>query len=360
MDLENRALQRLERATGDDATINADYQTLCRFLSGPTRSFGSIMGGPLDVSLDAATAYAAGVRLPSLRDRWSAGRRISHRSVDRPARATGRSVTNTVLPNGCPRVKVPFQLCGSFSAPIRRTWAGFFGASICCDRVTSLFTCLRRSVPEGVTGRAIREELSVPIGLVSGFASRFYEILSARSVWSHTAHRRGRSYRGGPGAVLMITSTYNLGGSERQMLAAASGLLERGYDVRMMALYALEPGTSNIEDEVAKLGITPHLCPDFPATQSGGFRAPEARSPPKFRLASLVHQQGRSGRAAIRHYRRTIVHAGPIFPPSSARLPHAVWTSLASSFTNRACRVHAAPRRGGRRSVVGRISKRSG
>ncbi len=47
----------------DEAAINADYQTLCSFLFEADAIVGSIEAGPLDVSLDAAKAYAAKVGL---------------------------------------------------------------------------------------------------------------------------------------------------------------------------------------------------------------------------------------------------------------------------------------------------------
>jgi glycosyltransferase involved in cell wall biosynthesis len=72
----------------------------------------------------------------------------------------------------------------------------------------------------------------------------------------------------------MITSTYNRGGSERQMIATASGLVQRGYDVRIMALGSLEPGTPSVEADIRALGITPHLSSDFVAPRTAGFRTP--------------------------------------------------------------------------------------
>ncbi|HET9535047.1 MAG TPA: glycosyltransferase, partial [Mesorhizobium sp.] len=88
-------------------------------------------------------------------------------------------------------------------------------------------------------------------------------------------------------------------------------LMERGYDVRMMALYPLESGTPSIEHELARLGIAAHLCPDFRAPGAAGFRAPpqETLATEIFRLPRWLANKIAPVGAAIRHYRPAVVHA---------------------------------------------------
>jgi glycosyltransferase involved in cell wall biosynthesis len=102
----------------------------------------------------------------------------------------------------------------------------------------------------------------------------------------------------------MITSTYNRGGSEQQMVATAAGLLKSGWDVRIMAQGSLQPGDPSVENEILSLGITPHLGSDF-AGPVGHSLAPGTEAsdfPPIFinRLGPVL--------AAIQHYRPTVVH----------------------------------------------------
>jgi len=116
------------------------------------------------------------------------------------------------------------------------------------------------------------------------------------------ARRRVPSYRPEPQRVLMITSTYNRGGSERQMVATAAGLLKCGWDVRMMAFGSLQVGDASFEEEILSLGITPHHSSEF-----------EVLSVPtlaieSFALPRLFNSRLGAARAAICHYRPTVVH----------------------------------------------------
>jgi asparagine synthase (glutamine-hydrolysing) len=298
------------------ATISADYQTLCRFLLGPDATLGSIVTEPLDVSLEAATAYAAEVGLARFAiDGAQAGEYRIDRSTGQ-LNATGRSVTSLVLPNGRPRLKAPFRLCGHFVCTDPENVAGIFW---CLDLLRSGYVFVHMPMPLGprklsLFGQLAKNCLS-RIGWLRNVASRFQQTSSVRSAFRQMARRRGPSYRSQSGRVLMITSTYNLGGSERQMLVAASGLLQRGYDVRIIALYPLEPGTPNIEDDIAKLGITPHVCSDFLPTQAGGFRAPDGTFAQEISgLPRWFTNKVAPVRAAIRQYRPTVVHAWTDIP----------------------------------------------
>jgi asparagine synthase (glutamine-hydrolysing) len=303
--------QGLNARQADEATINADYQTLCRLLLGADAAFGSTMTEPLDVSLEAVVAYAAGVGLRRFAiDGAQAGEYRFDQSSGQ-LNATGRAVTSVVLPNGRPRIKLPFQFCGHFVCTDPENVTGIFW---CFDILRSGYLFVHMPMPLGpkkilLLGQLAKNCLS-RVGWLRNLTSRLQQTSSARSALRQMGRRRGPTYRSRSGRVLMITSTYNLGGSERQMLVAASGLLQRGYDVRIMALYPSEPDTPNIENEVVKLGITPQFCSDFLPTEAGGFRAPDGKSAQE--LAGLprwfIHKVA-PVRAAIRQYRPSVVHA---------------------------------------------------
>ena len=297
----------------DEAAINADYQTLCGFLFEADAIVGSMVAGPLDASLDAATAYAAEVGLGRFAmDGTQAGEyRVDGSALQPSFRATGRSVMSVVQPNGRPRIKAPFQLFGHFLCTDPENVRGIFW---CFDLMRSGYVSVHMPTPLGprrasLVGQLAKNCLS-RVPWLRDVASRFYEASWARSAFRRMTNRRTPSYRGEPGRILMIISSYNLGGSERQMLATGSALMERGYDVRMMALYALEPGTPNIEAEIAKLGIAPHLCPDFLTPQVAGFRTPDGTLAAEIsRLPRWLANKIIPVRAAIRHYQPTVVHA---------------------------------------------------
>jgi asparagine synthase (glutamine-hydrolysing) len=310
--------QGLKARRADAATINADYQTLCRFLLGSDATLGSMVTEPLDVSLEAAAAYAAEVGLGRFAiDGAQAGEYRIERSTDQfNFRPTGRTVISRVLPNGRPRIKVPFRLGGHFVCTDPENVNGIFW---CLDLLRSGYVFVHLPMPLGPIKLSLFTQLAKNclsrVGWLKDLASRFQQTSSVRSAFCQIARRRAPSYRYESGRVLMITSTYNLGGSERQMLVTAAGLMKRGYDVRMMALYPLESGTPNIEDEIAKLGITPHLCSDFLSTQAGGFRAPDGTFTQEISgLPRWFTNKVAPVRAAIRQYRPSVVHAWTDIP----------------------------------------------
>src|SRR5262249_20233691 len=95
-----------------------------------------------------------------------------------------------------------------------------------------------------------------------------------RLIWStyrQMARSRAPSYQPEPRRVLMITSTYNRGGSERQMVATAAGLLRLGWDVRIIAFGSLQAGDASFEEEILRLGITPHLASEFEIAETSCF-----------------------------------------------------------------------------------------
>ena len=244
------------------------------------------------------------------------------RSVDQPGfRTTGRSVRSVVLPNSRTRIKAPFRLFGHFVCTDPKS---LLGIKWCLDLLRSGYSFAHVLSPLGarkvlLVGQFARNCLSRVSWLrdvltrrpETSIHLRSVAISSARSALGRMARRRKTRYRSASGRILMITTTYNLGGSERQMLTAASVLLERGFDVRMMALYALEPDIPDLENEITKLGITPHHCFDLPTTRAAGLRAlsdrpslAEISGLPRWFVSKVAHV-----RAAIRQFRPAVVHA---------------------------------------------------
>ncbi|MBV9219095.1 MAG: hypothetical protein JOY94_06740, partial [Methylobacteriaceae bacterium] len=63
--------------------------------------------------------------------------------------------------------------------------------------------------------------------------------------------------------VLMVTEALARGGAERQMLALARGLLDRGFHVDVMELFGVVDGQASFEEEFRALGIEPRRALDM-------------------------------------------------------------------------------------------------
>jgi hypothetical protein len=103
--------------------------------------------------------------------------------------------------------------------------------------------------------------------------------------------------------ILMLTSTIARGGCERQILSAAVGLLERNYQVAVLA-FAHAPSDQSLEAEIRECSIRLSFSDEFPL-DPGSERLNElAVSLPDHMLsyASSVH-------SAILEFRPHVVHA---------------------------------------------------
>lgn len=290
----------------DDATIDADYQTLCKLLSGGDAILGSITTDPLAPQLVTAKVYAAKAGLDRFAmDGAEAGEYLSDRSAEPPGfRPTGGFVRGFVLPNGRTRIKAPFRLFGHFVCTDPKD---VLGIAWCLDLLRSGYIFVHVLPPLGPRKILLVEQLAK-----NGLAriGWLHETSSTRSAFGPISRRHKASYRSEAGRILMITTTYSRGGSEQQMLTAASALIERGFDVRMMALYASEHDLPSIEDDITKLGITPHHCVDFSTDRAARFRALSngARAASISGLPRWFADKVAAVRAAIRQSRPAIVH----------------------------------------------------
>jgi glycosyltransferase involved in cell wall biosynthesis len=120
---------------------------------------------------------------------------------------------------------------------------------------------------------------------------------------------RQPTYRAEPERILMFTSTYNRGGSEKQMIATAEGLIGHGFDVHIVALGSLSASAPSVEAEIRALGIVPLKGADFTSPQSAGFRsAPESVIATRAGLPPIFRDRIGSVLAAIREMRPSVVH----------------------------------------------------
>jgi glycosyltransferase involved in cell wall biosynthesis len=246
--------------------------------SQPRATHASTGNGGLDLSLDAVMSYACHQRLACFAtDGAGAGEYRADRSGQGAAyRSTGRIVSTTRDAKDRPRIKAPFRLFGQFATTEPQCMLGIFW---CLDLLRSGYVLVHLPTPLGPEKVSLVGQLARNCRSRLGWqrrdpVARPRGARGVRDVLRQLVRHRSPTYRPEPGRILMITSTYNRGGAERQMIATASGLIQRGYDVRIMALGLLEPGTPSVEADIRALGITPHLPADFAVPRTAGFRTP--------------------------------------------------------------------------------------
>jgi Glycosyl transferase family 2 len=229
--------------------------------SQPRATHASTGNGGLDLSLDAVMSYACHQRLACFAtDGAGAGEYRADRSGQGAAyRSTGRIVSTTRDAKDRPRIKAPFRLFGQFATTEPQCLLGIFW---CLDLLRSGYVLVHLPTPLGPEKVSLVGQLARNCRSRLGWqrrdpVARPRGARGVRDVLRQLVRHRSPTYRPEPGRILMITSTYNRGGAERQMIATASGLIQRGYDVRIMALGLLEPGTPSVEADIRALGITP-------------------------------------------------------------------------------------------------------
>jgi glycosyltransferase involved in cell wall biosynthesis len=259
----------------------------------------------MDVSLDAVLSYASdhGIACFATDGHDGGEYRVEYSNRGRVYRHTGRLIAGTRDSRHRARIQAPFRPFGHFA----------FRES---EGVTSIFRCLDLLKAGYVFGHVPTPRGPKKIWLIAQLARNCFSRLgvgprrkSMRSALRRMTEYSGLTYRPEPGRILMITSTYNNGGSERQLVTTASGLIERGYDVRILALGVLDPAVPDVQAELRKLGITPLLPSDF-LLQPAGYRVPSDRTVgfSVEGLPPIVVQRLGSVLAAIRELRPRVVH----------------------------------------------------
>jgi glycosyltransferase involved in cell wall biosynthesis len=264
-----------------------------------------IRQGNRDADLDAMLSYATALRLDRLVvDAAVPGEYRRAPSVPGGYRATGREVACGIDPQGRWRIKIPFHLRGHLICTKPERMLGIFW---CLDLLKAGYMSAHLLSRSEVRHVSVLRQLAIAcLARIDWPRIPTSHRSQVRRICQQMARGRGPSYRAEPKRVLMITSTYNRGGSERQMVATAAGLIERGWDVRVMALGSLTPGDPSIEEELRNLGITPQLWSALDGesgTASGRAPSREATHLPQL----FLHRLGPI-RAAIRHHRPSVVH----------------------------------------------------
>jgi glycosyltransferase involved in cell wall biosynthesis len=148
----------------------------------------------------------------------------------------------------------------------------------------------------------VRLQRPTPISILIDHAAASHPNLQARDRRSRYLSRQKR--------VLMVAPGLARGGSERQILATADGLLQRGYEVEIF-YFADLAGEPDFIDEFSQLGIKCHHPFEFGGSVVGGDSAEDIHDLREF--AQLVDHLdilplGRALARAIREFRPEIVH----------------------------------------------------
>lgn len=173
------------------------------------------------------------------------------RTGETSLRPTGRTVEVWYDKRGRERLRLPFRLSGHLIAPDADRASSFYWLlDVLRSGHTSLhlptaFGGYRLSVP----GELIRSILQ-RVGIV-----RLRDEHSLDGALSIIVAHRPPDYIPVDKRVLMVTENVGRGGSERQLVAATKGLVERGYDVRVLLFEELPPEAPSYLAELRSLGV---------------------------------------------------------------------------------------------------------
>jgi glycosyltransferase involved in cell wall biosynthesis len=293
----------------DELRIARDYAILRRLvpqLPVPSPHF--------DTSFAAITAYSAEIGLKSfvIAGPKPAEYRIVRTAAEPKYQKTERAV-RTWLQSGRPRIAAPRRLFGNVICKEPEHvgsvhWcmdllrAGYLSIHIPTDMGPQRISLLRQLMANIAQRLPLQRKVNAP--------SR--EADSDRyAALDRLARSRRPNYEPEPGCVLLVASDLGCGGSERQMLALSSGLVERGYHVRLVVLKRTRSGQPDFESEFLRLGVVPQYAMEFDIGAEAGF-SPLAAVP----LGSALSKLRRPFSVvvpelirAIRKYRPQIVHA---------------------------------------------------
>jgi glycosyltransferase involved in cell wall biosynthesis len=230
-------------------------------------------------------------------------------------RESGRPISVTTSAKGRPRVKAPFALLGNVICT-QPDPAG--SIAWCLDLLKSGYGFVHFPTPFGAQRISLIEQLARNCLARAGW--RKTPRKSVQAAVEELAKARDR-YTPQVNRILMITSTFGLGGNERQIMTTASALVARGYDVRILALGLTKAGSPTIEHEIVRLGIEPEFHIDFVATEKP--IGPRFDAEPLLRIYQLpTWFSGRAGAVAtaIRHHRPAVVHCWLEMPTIIAAL----------------------------------------
>ena len=219
-------------------------------------------------------------------------------------RETGRPISVATSPKGRLRIKAPFAFFGNVICTQQEFASGVFW---CLDLLKSGYAFLHFPTLFGPQRISLIEQLARNCLARAGCAIRART--SFHAAVQELAKHRSPSYPPNAKRILMITSTFNRGGSERQMINTAAALVAHGYDVRILALGLTAPGTPTMEHEIVRLGIKPEFHTDFLSTERPFQPCFEAEPLLKiYQLPTWFSARAGPVGTAIRHHQPGVVH----------------------------------------------------
>ena len=327
----------------NESAIAADYASLREFVAGPdlVASLDAAGAGAAirmtadhrtaevdspEVVLDAIHAYALEVGLKSfvLDGPEPAEYGLDPSTAPPTYRKTARVVRTSTKSIGRPRIAAPFRLLGHVMCTEPENAKGLYW---CGDLLRSGYAFIHLPTALGPAKLSLLDQLTnnvldraIPRRQAS--AGRRRGKIAVASALRQLARQRSPAYRPEPGCILMVVGDLGRGGSERQTLAAVTGLMQRGYDVRLMMLSRSPADMPTYED-------------NLPSSASILGKAPIRKRQPRkafdgcgrsvcclqaVSTARMARRQDRSIGMAIRQYRPQVVHGWLDAPGLAAAL----------------------------------------
>ena len=122
---------------------------------------------------------------------------------------------------------------------------------------------------------------------------------------------RPLSYRPHPSRILMVVPSFARGGAERMLVATAAGLVQRGYQVRMLALRGLHADEPHYLDEIKRHGLDYRIWRGSAMSYRAWRRRFNNRALQSYALSlpAWHYDWAAEVAVAIEDYRPTVVHA---------------------------------------------------
>ena len=188
--------------------------------------------------LEAITSYAQSEKLKTffIDETPPAEYQIDVAAGPTTCRKTGRIGTSMIDRRGRPRIMLPFTPFGQMICTRPESPNGIYW---CFDLLRSGYSSVHELTLSGPRKTSVTRQLTR--NLLGRMGLNYLLPTNSSAPSPHSALERlvrscSPTYGPIPGRILMVTSTFALGGSERQAIAVASALMRRGYDVRLMAL----------------------------------------------------------------------------------------------------------------------------
>jgi glycosyltransferase involved in cell wall biosynthesis len=309
--------QGLLATAADENAIEADHARLSDFLSTADRSGFNDSSSPASAStdqsarnyssLDDILRYAADIGLRRFVVTSPIGAEYAlPAGGDSYCRTSGEVVGFTEA-NGRARIKVPFRPFGHivYTEPGRTA-----GLAWCLDLLKAGYLYAHAPTILGAHRVLLPWQFARNVLERCGWRRVLSRPSPLPAIFSRIAKSRSPGYQPEAGRVLMVIENLIRGGTERQLVAAALGLSRRGYDVKLLCLTRLEPGSASYEAELMRHGITPEYAPDRAALVRASFRQPidglrpaDHASLPLWLVARIL-----AVTATIQRHRPAVVH----------------------------------------------------